>query len=90
MSALEAFFATGQVADLLLALIAAEAAWLAWRRRTGRSAPAGVMPFLLAGAALVLALRLALTEAWWGWIGLALAASGAAHAVDLAGRWRRG
>jgi hypothetical protein len=38
---------------------------------------------------MLLALRLALTDAWWGWIALSLALSGVAHALDLAGRWRR-
>lgn len=87
---MEALFSSGWVADLLLLLIAAEAGWIAWRRRTGRTAPAGAWPFLLAGAALVLALRFAMTGAWWGWIALCLAASGAAHAWDLARRWPRG
>ncbi|WP_376097150.1 hypothetical protein ACE7GA_06190 [Roseomonas sp. CCTCC AB2023176] len=85
---METFFSSGRVADLLLAVLAAEAAWIAWRRRTGRSAPEGVVPFLLAGAAFALALRFALTGGWWGWVGLCLAASGVAHVWDLARRWR--
>ncbi len=85
---MSALFASGHVADLLLVLIAAEGAWLEWRRRTGRPGPRDFWPFLAAGAALVLALRLALTGGWWGWIALCLALSGAAHALDLARRWR--
>ena len=85
---MEAFFATGRVADLMLLLLAAEAGWIGWRRRTGRPAPAAG-PFLLAGAALALALRFALTGAPWWWIAPLLAAAGAAHALDLARRWPR-
>lgn len=76
--------------DLLLALMLAEGLWLAVRRRAGRSSPGNCWPFLAAGAAMLLALRLALTGAWWGWIVACLALSGVAHVLDLAVRWRRG
>jgi hypothetical protein len=85
------FFASGHVADLILLVLALEAALLlAWRRRTGRGpSPRAVLALVLPGIALVLALRLALTGAWWGWIGLALFGALLAHLVDLAQRWRR-
>lgn len=76
--------------DLLLALMAAEGLWLTARRHRGGSSPGNPWPFLAAGAAMLVALRLALTGAWWGWIALSLALSGIAHVLDLAGRWRRG
>ena len=84
-------FSSGLVADLVLALMALEAGLLAWyRRRHGRGVPIGEMvAFLVAGACLVLALRAALVGASWGWVAAALAGAGAAHAADLALRWRR-
>lgn len=36
----------------------------------------------------MLALRGALVGAWWGWIGLCLAASLLAHLADLRRRWQ--
>ena len=82
-------FASGRVADLLLAILALEAAALWWwHRRTGGGVALGrALPFLLAGAGFALALRAALTGAWWGWTALALAGAGAAHAWDLRSRW---
>ena len=69
--------------------MAAEGLWLTLRRRAGQASPGNPWPFLAAGAAMLLALRLALTGAWWGWIALSLALSGVAHALDLAARWKR-
>jgi hypothetical protein len=43
---------------------------------------------LLAGLGLVVALSLAVHGASAAWIAVALAAAGAAHATDLASRWR--
>ncbi len=74
--------------DFILALIAVEAgALLLWRRRTGRG-PSVVIPNLLAGAMLLLAMRLALTEVALAWVGLALLGGLAAHLADLWARWR--
>jgi hypothetical protein len=85
------FYASGRVVDLVLAMVVLEALALGllWRR-TGRGVPPGsLLPFLAAGAALLLALRGALTGAGWMWIGLCLLGSLVAHAVDLRSRWRR-
>jgi hypothetical protein len=83
-------FATGRIVDLILAFTAIEAVLLvAYHRRTGRGvAPAEFLGNLLSGIWLMLALRGALTGAWWGWIALCLAASLVAHLVDLRRRWR--
>ena len=73
--------------DVILALMVAEGAGLlAWRRWTGRG-PRPILPNLLAGASLLLALRLALDGAAAAWIGVALLAGLAAHLADLRGRW---
>lgn len=87
---MEGFFATGRVADLILLVLAIEAALLlAWHRRSGRGVPPrAVLALVLPGVALVLALRAALTGAWWGWMAACLVAALAAHLLDLAQRWR--
>lgn len=84
-------FASGRVVDLVLVLMAVEGAALALHRsRTGRGVPIpGLLAFLCAGACLLLALRGALVGAPWWWMAAALAGAGAAHAADLALRWRR-
>ena len=83
-------FSGGGIVDALLVLLAVEAVALGWWwRRTGRGvAPRAFLPFLAAGAGLLLAMRTALAGGWWGWVGLWLALAGIAHAVDLRGRWR--
>lgn len=85
-------FSSGRVVDLVLLLVALEAALLfAWHRRTGRGLPpAALVGFLGAGACLMLAVRAALTGAWWGTVGAWMAAAGAAHVFDLWWRSRRG
>jgi hypothetical protein len=73
------------VVDLVLVVLVAEGlALLAYHWRTGRGiAPAGLLPNLAAGGALLLALRGALAGAHPGWIALWLAAAFAAHLADL-------
>ncbi len=74
--------------DLILAIVAAEAAGLWWwRRRTGHG-PRTILANLAAGAMLLLAMRLALGDGSPVWVGLCLAAGGAAHLLDLRARWR--
>lgn len=48
------------------------------------------LPTLLSGAALLAALRLALGQAWWGWIAICLILALVAHLFDLAMRWPPG
>ncbi|MBY0611295.1 MAG: hypothetical protein K2P80_03840 [Beijerinckiaceae bacterium] len=84
------WFASGRIIDIVLLLVALEALALAfWRRRSGRS-PSGLamLPNLLAGASLMLALRFALTGMSWVWIALMMVVSLIAHAFDLAARLR--
>ena len=80
---------SGRAIDVILALVMAEALALAtYRRLTGRGPrTARWLPNLLSGAALLLALRLALGQAWWGWLAAALLLALIEHLVDLAGRW---
>jgi hypothetical protein len=76
------------VLDVVLALTVLEAvALVLLHRRTGRGlAPADLLPTLLAGASLLVALRLALGGASFMWIAVCLLAALLAHLVDL---WRR-
>lgn len=76
---MESYFASGHAADVILAALALEAAWLiarGWR--------AGVVLPMLAPAALIaMGLRGALTGAPWPWIALPLALSFPLHLADL-------
>lgn len=70
-------FASGRAVDIVLGVLAIEALWLIARRRRD------VLPALLPGALILLAVRAALTESeWWvvaGWLALSLPA----HLYDL-------
>ncbi|UFZ07695.1 hypothetical protein LQG66_15910 [Bradyrhizobium ontarionense] len=76
--------------DLILAIIAAEfaAGALVWRRCRRGISPRALLPNLLAGAFLLLALRCALADAPWFWLASCLTAAGLANAADLRQRWR--
>lgn len=77
------FFASGHAADLVLAVLAAEALWLRAARGWGW---ARVIGLLGPAALIVLGLRAALTGAAWWWIALPLAASLPLHLMDLRSR----
>ncbi len=63
---------------------------IAYHRATGRGVPGRLLVAnLVSGGALLLALRLVLGGAWWGWLGLCLAVAGAAHVFDMRQRWVR-
>ena len=85
-----ALFGSGQIVDLILALMAFELlALLAYRRVTGRGvAPVTLLVNILSGAFILLALRGVLVGAWWGWIGLCLIGALVAHSADLWRRWQ--
>ncbi len=87
---MSALFASGRIVDFILLLTVAEALVLLWyRRRAGRGpAAADFISSLIAGAALLVTVRLALTGSWWGWMALSLLAALAAHLDDLRRRWR--
>jgi formaldehyde-activating enzyme involved in methanogenesis len=81
-------FASGHIIDLILGLVVVEALALAlWRRRFGTGPSMRVLaPNLASGCCLLLAVRAALVDAWWGWVALALLGSLLAHLADLRGR----
>lgn len=86
---LHALIASGRVADLVLAVMALEAVALIAFLRPGQIELVGLLGNLAGGAALVLALRFALTSAPWPWIAGALLLSMVGHMVDLGVRVRR-
>ncbi len=87
---MENFFASGRVADVILAVMIAEFLALAiLHGRTGRGVPPrDLLVMLLAGGSLVLALRAVLTGAGWPVAAACLVLALVAHLADLARRWR--
>jgi hypothetical protein len=84
------FLDTPRLVDLVLAMTALEClGLLAYTACTGRGIRAhDLIPNLLAGACLILALRLAASGATWTIVGPCMLAALAAHLVDLKRRWR--
>jgi hypothetical protein len=83
-------FASGQVVDAILLLVMGEVVGLSllWRWTRRGIAPADLIPNILAGAFLLLTLRLAMGGVSWLLCSASLAAAGLAHAFDLYRRWR--
>ena len=77
---MQAFFASGHAVDVVLVVIALEAAWLIGTRRM-RPWPALLV--LGPGVFILLGVRAALVGADWWWISLALLASLPLHLLDL-------
>jgi hypothetical protein len=88
---MEILISSGRIADFVLGLVLIEAvALFAYHRLGGRGvSPVELLANLAAGGSLLLALRGALVDAWWGWIAAALAGALVAHVADLILRWRR-
>ena len=90
VGALADLFADGHAVDAILALVGIEAVALTLvHRRTGRGiAPADLLPNLVSGTGLLLALRAALVNAPWPWIAASLLLGLVGHLADLARRRR--
>lgn len=86
---LEQIVQSGRIADIILMIMLAEAVVLLylWRNET-LSSRVGIIGNLIAGASLVLAMRMALQEASWLAIAGCLLLALAGHLIDLAGRLR--
>ncbi|EAQ96250.1 hypothetical protein [Congregibacter litoralis] len=82
------FLASGHAAELILVLVCCEFLFLSVRYWRGVGSPprAWLSP-LMAGAFLVIALRLAQSDAPEEFLGLALAAAGIAHLMGYGSRW---
>jgi hypothetical protein len=82
------FLDDGHAAELILLVVIIEFAVLLWRYlRRGGAPPGQWLSPLVAGASLVLALRLAQGEAAPQFIGLALICAGVAHLAGYRQRW---
>lgn len=88
---MEHLFATGQIADVVLVLMAVEgiALTLLYRAKGIGMEPRAVWTNLAAGAALFLALRSALANDHWHVTAAFLIVGLLAHAADLAIRWQK-
>lgn len=84
------FIQSGRVADLVLLCLVLEALVLGtWRWRTGRGLAWGpIATLIVPGLMLAIALRAALTDAWWGWVAISLGGALVAHLADLHRRVR--
>ena len=82
--------ASGRIVDLILGVMSVEACVLLILRRWGggRLAAGDIVPMLLPGALLLLALRGALLQVAWEWIALCLALAFPAHLADVGRRWQ--
>lgn len=87
---MEPLLASGRLFDLIIAGVVVEAVLLWQLHRHWHVGPSlsSVLPNLAAGALLMLAVRLAITDAQWTFIAATLAAALAAHLVDLAIRFK--
>jgi len=87
---LSRLLANGQVIDWILLGMVLEGIGLTslfiWRGKG--VAPFSLLPNLASGMCLLLAMRLALSGAWWGFAGAALFAALLFHLADLARLWR--
>jgi len=91
VAALGSLFADGRAVDAILVLVGIEAIALTLiHRASGRGiAPADLLPNLVAGTGLLLALRAALVDAPWPWVAASLSLGLVGHLADLARRRNR-
>lgn len=77
------------LALIALAVLAIESVVL-WTRRGQGLAVGAWLPFVLAGASLMVALLATALGLHWQIVAILLAVAGLAHVADLVGRWPRG
>ncbi|MDG1012758.1 MAG: hypothetical protein P8N99_08070 [Luminiphilus sp.] len=87
---MEALLLSGRLLDGILCLIVIEGIVIivAHRYNRARPSPWTLIPNLISGAALMLGIRLALSQAAWFWLALCLGCSLLAHLTDLIMRYR--
>ncbi len=88
---MSAMVASGRVLDFILAAMLAEAIGLTlFHLRTGRGVPpADLLPNLLSGMSVLLAMRLGLLGVWWPFISLSLLAALGCHLIDIRRKWKK-
>ncbi len=84
-----ALFSSGRIIDwILVGMVLEGCALAAVHGRMGRGvAPRVFLANLLSGMCVLLAMRLVLGGAWWGFASAALLAALVFHVADLAGKW---
>lgn len=87
---MQEFIGSGRVVDVILVVMALEAAYLLAKRKAAPRAlsPLDILFVFAPGVCLLLSLRAALTGADWMWIAAPIAASFPFHLADLARRRR--
>ena len=87
---MSALFSSGRIIDLILVGMVFEGlALAALHRFAGRGvAPQTYLANLLAGMCILLAMRLLLGGAWWGYASCALLFALIFHVADLSVKWR--
>ena len=82
-------FTNGRIVDLILIGVVLELAVIVmYRRRTGRGITlADLLPNLLAGGFLLIAVRFAMLGSNWTAIAACFACAGVAHIIDVGRRW---
>lgn len=87
IDALASVVQSGEFFDWVLLGVAVElVALVAWR---GSALLTDLLPNLAAGAALMMSVKLAITDAPWQWLVVALSAALLAHVIDLVQRLRQ-
>lgn len=89
VSWMESSLISGRLLDAILCLIVIEGIVIivAHRYNTACPSPRTLIPNLVSGAALMLGIRLALSQAEWYWLTLCLSVSLLAHLTDLVLRY---
>ena len=84
-----AFFSGVHAVDMILVVVAIEVVAITayWHTKHRGIAPGQLLPNLLAGALLLIALRLAISGYSWPWVVACLALAGIANVADLRQRW---
>ncbi len=85
---MDQLFASGRIIDLLLILVIGEfVIFVLYQRINQRGIGiSGITANLISGAFLLVAVRLALVQAWWAWIACCLLISFLAHILDMTQR----
>ncbi len=84
---MDEWFASGIMIDIILAAVLLECLFLVWLSRRRMKDVTVWLPGLLAGAALLIALRLVIAGTAWSWVAGLLAVALLAHVVDMVFRF---
>ncbi len=83
MASMDEWLSNGSMIDWILGAIVLESLFLAWLGQRRMKKLTVWMPGLLAGTALLITLRFAMSGFTWTWIAASLGLALVAHAVDM-------